>query len=395
MADRYDVNRLVRYGVEVAELRCERGGWEVRTSAGTDRADFVVAATGVLHHPCYPDLPGLANFAGSSFHTARWDHDARIDGTRVGVIGTGSSGVQVIGAIAERVAALTVFQRTAQWVLPLDNPAISPEERAQFRADPQASLRLRAELAQSFAENFADAVIDRDSPQLQKIQALCLANLEEHVTEPLLRASLRPDYHAACKRLVVSPHYYQALTRPDVQVVTGGIARVEPAGVRTEDGALHELDVLVLATGFQVDRFLRPIEVIGSGGVRLDDVWAARPSAYLSVSVPDFPNLFLLNGPNGPVGNFSLIDVAELQVDYVLKLVHQAEARQAAVSAKQEALERFEADRVEAAKRTVWVTGCRSWYLDDRGIPAAWPWAMSRFREVMAAPDLRDFEFVS
>jgi cation diffusion facilitator CzcD-associated flavoprotein CzcO len=174
--------------------------------------------------------------------------------------------------------------------------------------------------------------------------------------------------------------------------VTSPIDRVEASGIRTEDGVLRPLDVLVLATGFRVDRFLRPIKVIGEHGLDLDDVWAERPSAYLSLSVPGFPNLFMLNGPNGPVGNFSLIEVAELQVDYVLQLVdliRNGTCR--GVGASREAAARFEADRVEAAKRTVWVTGCRSWYLDDRGIPSAWPWTFTHFREVMAQPERADF----
>jgi cation diffusion facilitator CzcD-associated flavoprotein CzcO len=165
--------------------------------------------------------------------------------------------------------------------------------------------------------------------------------------------------------------------------------------VRTADGHLHELDVLVLATGFKVDAFMRPMDVTGRGGVRLDDVWADRPSAYLSISIPEFPNLFMLNGPNGPVGNFSLIEVAELQFAYIDQLVDRlrsGESRE--ISAQQGALDALEADRVEAAKHTVWTTGCRSWYLDDRGIPAVWPWPFSRFREEMVAPNLDHYDLV-
>jgi cation diffusion facilitator CzcD-associated flavoprotein CzcO len=159
------------------------------------------------------------------------------------------------------------------------------------------------------------------------------------------------------------------------------------------DGELHELDVLVLATGFQVDRFVRPIEIVGRNGVALSDVWAQRPSAYLSVSIPDFPNLFLLNGPNGPVGNLSLITVAELQIDYVMQLMALAAGeRRREVSARHEALARTEDERVEAVQKTVWVTGCKSWYLDDRGIPAMWPWGIDRFREVMAEPKWDDYD---
>jgi cation diffusion facilitator CzcD-associated flavoprotein CzcO len=149
--------------------------------------------------------------------------------------------------------------------------------------------------------------------------------------------------------------------------------------------------LLVLATGFGVDRFLRPIEVRGRDGVDLDDAWALRPSAHLALAVPGFPNLFLLNGPNGPVGNFSLIDVAELQLGYVIQLLDLLRAGATAVEPTREAAESFEAARVEATKRTVWVTGCRSWYLDDRGVPAAWPWSIDRFRDQMQTPELSEY----
>jgi cation diffusion facilitator CzcD-associated flavoprotein CzcO len=190
----------------------------------------------------------------------------------------------------------------------------------------------------------------------------------------------------------MSDNYYEAIQRPNAELVTDTIDRIEPAGVRTASGRLHELDVLVLATGFKVDQFLRPIEVIGYEGVTLEQAWIERPSAYLSVCVPGFPNLVMLNGPNGPVGNFSLIDVADIQLAYFFQLVarvREGEFRQ--FSATPEAAERFEAERVEATRKTVWVSGCSSWYLDDRGVPAAWPWSMQRFREVMRSPDLKDF----
>jgi cation diffusion facilitator CzcD-associated flavoprotein CzcO len=182
------------------------------------------------------------------------------------------------------------------------------------------------------------------------------------------------------------------MQRQNASLVTERIKRIEPSGVRTADNELHELDVLVLATGFRVDRFLRPIDVLGRDGTSLDDAWAERPSAHLALMVPGFPNLFLLNGPNGPVGNFSLIDVAELQLGYTIQLLDLLRAGASAVEPTREAAEEFESARVEATKRTVWVTGCRSWYLDDRGVPAAWPWSIDRFREVMQVPDLRQYE---
>jgi cation diffusion facilitator CzcD-associated flavoprotein CzcO len=151
--------------------------------------------------------------------------------------------------------------------------------------------------------------------------------------------------------------------------------------------------VLVCATGFKPDRFMRPTQITGRDGVKLDDVWAKRPSAYLSISVPGFPNLFMLNGPNGPVGNFSLIEVAELQFKYILQLVEELRAGRAReIAPKKEASEALEAARTEAAKNTIWTTGCRSWYLDDRGVPASWPWGFDRFRQEMAKPKLEAYE---
>lgn len=398
VAHRYDVEEAVRFGAEVTGLAFDdrAGCWRITTAHGdVDEADVVIAATGVLHHPRYPDIEGVDTFAGRSFHSARWDHSVPLDGARVGVIGTGSSAVQITGALAGRVREYVLFQRTAQWVVPVPNTPISDEDKARFAADPSAVAAVRAELSTAFTENFANVVVDAGSPTLAAIEEMCRANLEDNVTDPVLREQLRPTYRAACKRLVISPNFYEAIQQPGARLVTDPIERVEPGGVRTSDGRLHELDVLVLATGFRVDRFLRPIEVTGRDGLSLDKVWADRPSAYLAISVPGFPNLFMLNGPNGPVGNFSLIDVAELQFGYIKQLVSLiAEGRCRAVSAKEAAAARFEEDRVEAAKKTVWVTGCRSWYLDDRGVPAAWPWTYDRFRQEMAAPRLEDYDLI-
>jgi cation diffusion facilitator CzcD-associated flavoprotein CzcO len=394
VTNKYGVAERIRFGDEVTRLEFRDGRWQLETASGhRDEADFVIAATGVLHHPNIPEIPGLHDFGGALFHSARWNHAVPLEGKRVGVVGTGSSAVQIVSAVVDRVRELALFQRTPQWIMPQENPAYSEEEKAAFRTDPATMEQLRADLSRLFAEGFSNAVVDADSPQMKMIQDMCRANLEENVADSELREKLRPNYRAACKRLVISPDFYQAIQKPNAEVVSEGIERVEVGGVRTLDGRLHELDVLVLATGFRVDRFLRPIEVFGRNGLSLDDAWADRPVAYLSVSIPGFPNLFMLNGPNGPVGNFSLIEVAELQLDYILQLaewIRQGRCRE--VSADAGATETFDEARVEAAKNTVWMTGCRSWYLDDRGIPASWPWTFDRFRERMAKPEPEAFE---
>jgi len=392
----YGIEPGIRYGDEVRSLEFRDGRWHLETAAGhRDVVDVVVAATGVLHVPAYPDIEGLDTFAGSTWHSARWDHTLPLAGKRIGIIGTGSTAVQIVSALVDEVAHLDLFQRTAQWVLPQDNPAYSEADKEGFRREPERLSDLYWVLSESFADGFSNAVVDAESPQIRRIEEACLANLEQHVDDPDLRERLRPNYRAACKRLIISPDFYEKIQRPNATLVTDPIERVEPAGVRTADGTLHELDVLVLATGFKVDSFTRPMRVIGRDGLSLDDAWAKRPEAYLAISVPGFPNFFMLNGPNGPVGNFSLIQIAELQFAYVLQLVEQLRAGQCReVCATRSALERFEAAREEAARHTVWATGCQSWYLDDRGIPASWPWSLDRFREEMATPDLDAYELV-
>ena len=383
----------IRFGDEVVRLAYVEGRWDLTTAAGhRDRFDVVISAAGVLHHPNIPDFEGLGSFKGAVFHSARWDHDVPLDGRRVGVIGTGSTAAQLTAALAPRAARFDLFQRTAQWVLPRPNLDYTDQERATFRADPAALEDLVQQYRTKTIEGYATAVLDYDSPQLAEIERLCRENLAT-VRDPDLRQQLTPDYRAACKRLVISSDFYPAIQRPNAHLVTSPIQHIEPDGVRTADGVLHDLDVLVLATGFHTDRFIRPTKVLGRNGVDLDAVWADSPIAYLAVTVPDFPNFFMLGGPNSPVGNFSLIEVSERQLEYVMQLIEglrRGEYRE--VSATPEAMRRFESERRAAAERTVWVTGCSSWYLDKQGVPASWTFTYGRFVDEMAAPKMEDFE---
>ena len=189
----------------------------------------MIAATGVLHHPNLPDIAGLADFAGACFHSARWDHRVPLDGRRVGIIGTGSTAVQIVSALVARVAKLALFQRTAQWIAPQENPPYSPDEQAAFRRQPETLHALRSELSRLFAENFSNAVVDASSPQMKLLEDVCRANLESNVQDPALREKLRPSYRAACKRLVISPDFYEAIQQPNAELVTEGIEHVEAA----------------------------------------------------------------------------------------------------------------------------------------------------------------------
>ena len=393
VARRFGILDEIRFGEAVVRCTWLGDAWEVESGSGdVGRYDWVVPCTGILHHPKLPDIDGLDSFAGASFHSARWDHDVPLDGKRIGVIGNGSTGVQITGALAPRAGHFTLFQRTAQWVMPVQQVEYSAEQRAEFRANPAALDALHEELDASFHTGFANQVLDGNSEVFDGMRAVCTAHLDEYVADPVLREKLRPDYTPACKRLVVSHNFYDSIQAPQAELCTEPIERIEPEGVRTADGELHPLDVLVCATGFHVDAFVRPMEIRGLDGVLLDDVWKERPSAYMSVAVPGFPNFFMINGPNSPVGNFSLIRTAEMQFDYLMRLVtHAGEHGSAKLVPSAEAAARFETERVAKAKNTVWATGCKSWYLDDRGIPFLWPFPFTRFTQEMEQPRFDDW----
>lgn len=394
IARRYEVEALIQYGKKITRCEFENGRWTVEMADGsTDVGDFVIAATGVLHHPSYPDIEGLDSFEGAAFHSARWNHDTTTTGKRVGVVGTGSTAIQIVSSLVDDVAELTLFQRTPQWIMPIENPAYSEAEQAEFRNRPETMAQLRSEMSHLMIDGFSNALVDANSPQLQAIHDACVGNLENSVKDPALREKLRPDYRAACKRLIMSADFYDAIQRPNARLVTEGIERMEPSGLRTRDGQLHELDVLIFATGFRVDSFMRPMRIVGRNGTVLDDVWKRGPFAYMAIAIPEFPNFFMLNGPNGPVGNFSLIDVVELQFGYIMQLIEQVRSGACCeVSVSRAAADRFDAERLEAAKTTIWKSGCKSWYLDANGVPTAWPWTFDRFGEEMAKPRLDDFE---
>jgi cation diffusion facilitator CzcD-associated flavoprotein CzcO len=395
VTDEYGIREHIRFGTEVDSSAYVDGRWHIRTKDGqTDTADVLVSASGVLHHPNIPDLPGIEDFRGSCFHSARWDHSVSLEGKRVGVIGNGSTGIQLVSALARRGVRLVHFQRSPQWIMPCTDASYSAEERRAFREDLAKIEEVRnGPEALKRRARFTSAIIDIDSPELAEIQAIVEKNLEDSVRDPVLREKLRPNYRAACKRLVFSAHYYEAVQRPTVAVETRRIARLESSGARMHDGTFQEFDVLVLATGFKADQFVRPMKVTGRNGLDLNAFWARHPRAYYAVTVPHFPNFFLLNGPTGPVGNFSLTGIAEQQWSYIDQLIDLLRTKKyREISPSLAALEDYEARRTKAAGRTVFASGCTSWYLDADGAPQVWPWSYAYFLEVMSHPKLEDYE---
>lgn len=393
VAERFDVAKLIRYDSEITRAVWREGRWALETAAGPQgEFDAVITATGPLHHPAWPDIEGLGDFAGPCFHTARWDDSVSLKGKRVGVIGTGSTATQITAAVVGEVARFSLFQRTPQWILPAPNPEYTPEERARFRADPALVDAEYDRLTQQQGYGFANAVIGEKPEALAELEAACLRNLQT-VRDPELRRKLTPDYRVGCKRLIVSEGFYEAIQQPNAELVTEPIERIEPGGVRTRDGRLHELDILVLATGFHAHQFFRPMQVIGRDGVDLETAWGRRNEAYMCVTAPDFPNWFMLGGPNSPIGNYSWLVTAENQLGYALKLIDRLAAGNAReIRPRREAMKRFNEAVLAKMPDTVWASGCKSWYQDAQGNVASWPWSYDRFVHDMSEPVLEDFE---
>ncbi|WP_174888129.1 flavin-containing monooxygenase [Novosphingobium pentaromativorans] len=394
LVSRYGIAPHLRLNTQVTACDWREDHWRVTTADGSSLdVDVVIAASGVLHHPNIPEIPGLDTFSGARFHSAQWDDGEPMEKRRIGVIGNGSTGVQLVSALAGTAAHLVHFQRTPQWIMPCTNRKFTEAEKQEFRTDPAKLEAARNDpAAVARRARFTAAIIDAQSPELLEIQEEAERNLDQSVRDPALRELLRPDYRAACKRLVFSEDYYQVVQQPNVTLAMGGIERIEPSGVRMADGTFHELDVIVLATGFKTNQFIRPTQVKGVDGRLLDDAWAPNPTAYYAVCVSGFPNFFMLNGPTGPVGNFSLTDIAERQWGYIDQLIDELRAGHCvAISPSPEAHAEYDRQREEASRETVFASGCKSWYLDAAGVPQIWPWSYAHFIEVMREPCLDDF----
>jgi cation diffusion facilitator CzcD-associated flavoprotein CzcO len=274
----------------------------------------------------------------------------------------------------------------------MPNPRYAGRTKAALRRWP-ALNRAGYRFWQAFFEHALAPAVVAPGWQRRLVSALCRWNLRLSVRDPGLRRSLTPDHHAMCKRLAMSGHYYQSIQKPGVEVVTDRIVAVEPRGVRTADGTLHELDVLVLATGFDAHAYVRPIDLVGENGLTLQEAWADGPQAYRSVAVPGFPNLFMLVGPHSPVGNQSLVLIAETHPDYAMWWINEIRDGRVVSAAPTGAATKAYNEQMKAAMpQTVWVTGCNSWYLGKDGLPELFPWVPRRHRELLGRPDLADFD---
>ena len=307
----------VRLNCAVEGIEWEDGGWTIETSDGPLRARVVVAGMGPLAEPKIPDIPGLDEFEGETFHSARWNHDYDLSGKRVAAIGTGASAIQFVPEIQKQVAQLHVFQRTAPWVMPHPNRPIRALGAAPVRpragaAEARARRHLRGARG-ARARLRQEPAADEGRPSGSRASTCA-----SQISDPELREKVTPDYTIGCKRILPSNRWYRALAKPNVELVTGGVAEVARNSVVTGDGEEREVDAIIFGTGFQVTDMPVGRMVRGPGGKTLDDLWQGSPSAHLGTAMPGFPNLFVLLGPNTGLGHTSMVYMIESQVAYVL-----------------------------------------------------------------------------
>ena len=389
LAREHDLLRHVRFRHEVLGAEWDDAAlrWRVETSAGEWTADVLVMATGPLSDPVVPELPGLERFDGPAFHSARWDHSVELRGKRVAVIGTGASAVQFVPTIQPLVERLDVYQRTPPWVMPRRDRAVGPVARAVYRRVPLAQRAVRGA---TYAARELLVLAFRRPRLIRRIQRIALRHLARAVPDRVLRAKQTPSYAMGCKRVAVSDDYLPALARPNVELITAGIAEVRPNSVIDRDGVERGTDVIVFGTGFRPTDPPLAAHVRGRGGRMLRDVWAGSPKAHVGTTVAGFPNLFILLGPNTGLGHSSVVLMVEAQLAHLVAAVrHMAERGIDAVEPRAESQAAWLADVERRMRGTVWVDGgCASWYLDRTGRNSAlWPDFTWRFRRRVARFD--------
>ncbi|MBW5485207.1 flavin-containing monooxygenase [Streptomyces bambusae] len=398
VADTFGLRPHIRLGHEVLMMRWDADElcWRIETSAGNLTADIVVSATGPLSDPKMPEVPGLAEFPGKVFHSARWDHDYDLSGKRVAMIGTGASAAQIVPAIAPEVERLTLFQRTAPWVLPKTDRAITGLERWLHRQLPFTRAARRG-LLWGIRELQVGAFTKRPN-QLGLIESLAKANMARAIKDPQLRAKLTPSYRIGCKRILLSSEYYPALARPDVDVVASGLKEIRGSVLVAADGTEAEVDAIIFGTGFHVTDMPIADRVVGVDGLSLAEAWKDGMKSLRGATAAGFPNWMTIIGPNTGLGNSSMILMIESQLSYMADYVRQLGVLggRAALAARPSAVNAWNRRVQDRMQRTVWNTGgCTSWYLDAGGRnTTVWPGTTGEFRRETRAVDLAEYEVV-
>lgn len=392
VVEKYEVRPFIRFNTEVTKAVFEGTQWRVSSSDGKEELfDVYVAATGPLNNPNYPDIKGLSDFQGTSCHTAEWSDDYDYSGKRVGIIGTGSSSVQSIEPLSAKAEHLTIFQRTPQWVIKTDNVKYSPLAIKLKHIFP-----LLGQLTRWFyswiGDQFGLAAL-QDGFRRKLVFKGCY-NALATVKDDELREKLTPDYLPMCRRMIMSGTFHDAVQQPNVLLETTAIDCVTPNGVRMVNGTEYQLDFLILATGFFFN-MQNVKQVIGLDGLSLADYWKDGIKNYRSITVPGFPNYFMLIGPSSPITNLSLIEIAEIGVDYVMQCVQKIRNKELiAISPKRVVTEAYTENLRNAFGDTIWTSGCTSWYLDSEGVPATYPGPPSEYRKELTVINLNEFNVI-
>ena len=387
VVERFGVGGHFRYRQDVVEARLDQTDerWHVRTATGSLTARILIWATGSLSEPRVPDLPGLGDFTGRVFHSAAWDHGADLRGERVAVVGTGASAIQFVPQIQPTVAKLYLHQRTPPWVIPRNDRDIGRVRRWLFRHLPitQKAARLRIYLRLEYL--MGPVVLGTSVRKRELLRRFARGHLFGQITDPALREALTPDYEIGCKRVLISDDYYPSLTRPNVELVTAAVGGFTSDGVVDEHGRERKVDTVILGTGFQAAEPSFARRIVGPGGVRLSETWRDGMEAYLGSTVPGYPNLFMLVGPNTTLGHNSMIYMIESQLNYVVDAIgFLARPGVGTVDVRPAVLHRYNKVLQDEMGPTMWVTGgCTSWYLDHRGVNTTlWPSHTRKFRRL-------------
>jgi cation diffusion facilitator CzcD-associated flavoprotein CzcO len=390
-ADKYGLRPHLRLNTAVQRAVWDDAAavWKVLTEHDEELTfDVLVSAMGMFNDLNWPDIPGLDGFGGTMFHSARWDHEHDLSGETVGVIGSAASAVQFVPEIAKQVGQLYMFQRTANWVLPKDDDPFTPDQIEHFKRDPDAMHQLREQIF-----GHIEGVVTFSDPE--KLRAAEEAGLRalSVVKDPDLRRKLTPTEPYGCKRPLLSNDYYPTFNRSNVEVVTDEIERITSDAIVTRDGVQRPVDTIVVATGFDTRRFLSAIDVVGREGRKLEEAWNDGAQAYLGITTSEFPNLFMLYGPN--TNNGSIIYMIECQVDYAVRKI-ESMSREGIVwmDVRREAMDRYNEDlQRDLDGIEVWQAGCNGYYRSPSGrIVTQWPHTMQEFHERTRRPDSDAYE---
>jgi cation diffusion facilitator CzcD-associated flavoprotein CzcO len=369
VVEKYRLRPHIRFNAEAIEARFDEdaGMWSVTTLDGRRfTARFLVSGMGGLSRPAFPDIPGIGRFKGPAFHSAQWRHDVDLAGKVVAVIGTGASAIQFVPQIAPQVRQLHLFQRTPPWILPkLDRP-IKGLERWAIRYLPGYRWLFRQFIYLQYELRALGFVV---KPRFMKaMEKYGRDLLAAQVADPALRARLTPDYTLGCKRVLIANDYYPAISQANVELVSDGIAEITERGIRTRDGRVRPADVLIYGTGFRATDLLAPLHIYGKSGTDLNEAWREGAEAYYGMSIAGFPNFFMLVGPNTGLGHNSIVFMIEAQLRYVMQCIRAARQQSAkSIELRPQVQQRFNRELQARIARTVWASGCKSWYFDRHG----------------------------